>query len=452
MAFIKIKAGFDIPIKGSPKGEPRTITSDSRVAIDLSCFDDIKLKLLVKVGELVKIGDPIAMDKLLNKRVFISHTSGTIIEIIRGEKRRVLYVVVQPDGKDEALKLDPFKLKKATKEKVIERLLVGGAFTFIRKRPCDTLANPTKLPRTIFLQGLESAPFRPDPIMHINGFEEEFQTGLQALEKIVAGNVHLVTRPESKLAYYADDVNIHSHSAVGPHPIANPSIHIEHIDPITNPTDVIWTLHVRDVVKIGALINGKFIHEKVIGIGGEGIDEKDRRYYRIKEGSSLQVLLANKQIKEDCTIISGDPLCGKEVKMDGFIGFFDLALSIIPNSQKREMLHFFRLGKKKFTTTHTYLSGFFQKMSQKFSMNSLIHGEERPFIDGAVYDKVMPLTVPTMPFLKALLEKDYEKAVELGLLEVSAEDFALASFICPSKIDHIGIVDRGLKEYASHYL
>jgi len=42
------------------------------------------------------------------------------------------------------------------------------------------------------------------------------------------------------------------------------------------------------------------------------------------------------------------------------------------------------------------------------------------------------------------MANNYEKAIELGLLEVNVEDFALPSFVCPSKIDMMQIVKQGL--------
>ncbi|MCB1108387.1 MAG: NADH:ubiquinone reductase (Na(+)-transporting) subunit A, partial [Chlamydiia bacterium] len=74
------------------------------------------------------------------------------------------------------------------------------------------------------------------------------------------------------------------------------------------------------------------------------------------------------------------------------------------------------------------------------------------FVDGSYYDRVMPMRIPTMPLIKALLAEDFEKALSLGLLEVDAEDFALPAFICPSKIAMPEIVKRAQQFYAEQYL
>lgn len=81
-----------------------------------------------------------------------------------------------------------------------------------------------------------------------------------------------------------------------------------------------------------------------------------------------------------------------------------------------------------------------------------MHGEERAFVDGAIYDRVMPLPIETMLLVKMLLTEEYEKGEALGLLGVHPEDFALPTYVCPSKIEMTEIVKEGLKAYALQYL
>ena len=64
----------------------------------------------------------------------------------------------------------------------------------------------------------------------------------------------------------------------------------------------------------------------------------------------------------------------------------------------------------------------------------------------------MELDVPTMQLVKAVMAEDYDMAEELGLLAVDGEDFALPSFVCPSKIDMTDIIKGGLKAHAAEVL
>ncbi|MCF7806371.1 MAG: NADH:ubiquinone reductase (Na(+)-transporting) subunit A [Simkaniaceae bacterium] len=439
-------------MKGEPTDEIDEDLNTNLIGHDVSKYHDIKFKLLVHENDFVHIGQPLLCDKSNPERVFVSHASGVISNIIRGDKRRLHAIVVKRDASEKQVELPP--LKKLSKDTVIQRMLQGGAFFFIRKRPCDVLADPKKLPRTIFVQGLESAPFRPKADRHVIGFENDFVYGMRALSKIVAGNIHFIGSPDSELFKLIENVEVTLHSAMGPHPIANPSIHIEKIDPIHSPSDEIWTVHVSHVVYIGALMQGRIHCEQLISMAGEGVHLKNRKLYRDRKRADILSLCKDKLCSDSqIELIAGDPLTGRSLQHEmGFLAADEYVISALLKSQKREILHFIRIGKEKLTLSRGYLSRFLRPLRQRFTMTNLLHGEERAFIDGRIYDRVMPLRIPTMPLIKALLAEDYEAACELGLLEIAPEDFALAAFICPSKIDHMGTIRRGLNIYASQYL
>ncbi len=80
----------------------------------------------------------------------------------RGERRKILEVVVEPAAKDEYLEFkvgDPAGMKR---EQIIDVLLESGMWTLVRQRPYSVIANPEKTPRDIFISGFDSAPLAPD--------------------------------------------------------------------------------------------------------------------------------------------------------------------------------------------------------------------------------------------------------------------------------------------------
>jgi Na+-transporting NADH:ubiquinone oxidoreductase subunit A len=58
----------------------------------------------------------------------------------------------------------------------------------------------------------------------------------------------------------------------------------------------------------------------------------------------------------------------------------------------------------------------------------------------------MPMRIMTDYLVRAVLAHDIDEAVKLGLLETDPEDFALCAFACPSKMDLVKIIHRGLAE------
>lgn len=453
MAHIKIKNGLDIPIKGKPSGEVRPLDKPPWVALNLSSFDDTKFRMLARRGDTVRIGQPIAQDKAVPERMFVSPGSGKIKETRRGLKRRVLEVVVELDTKEEYEELGGINIQTADKESIIAKLLQGGLFASIRMRPCSVLANPSHTPSRIFVKAIESAPFAPSAEMQIKGHEKEFQAGLLALSKLTSGAVHLVYRKGTDCDAFVNAENVEKHTAEGPHPVANHSVHIHHIDPIEKNNEVVWTVTAYDVVCIGVLLTTGRVHtDRVISIAGTGILPEMRGYYKARAGYPVEKLIDTRNAQGILRHVSGDLLTGDKVEVEGSLGFqHNTFCSILENNQ-REFLHFFRLGLGKFSASKAYLSGFLNSKSKEYEFTTNQHGEERAFVDGRIYDKVMPLQISTMHLVKAILADDFDLAEELGILEVDSEDFALPTFVCPCKVEMSDILKSALKDYAKEII
>ena len=453
MAHIRINNGLDIPIKGKPVGEVRPLDKPEWVSLNLSSFDDTKFRMLAKRGDTVRIGQPIAQDKAVPERMFVSPGSGKIKETRRGLKRRVLESIIELDNKEEYEELGGINIQTASREDIISKLLKGGLFANIRMRPCSILANPKDTPSRIFVKALESAPFAPPAEMQIEGYEKEFQAGLLALSKLTSGSVHLVYRKGTSCEAFINAENVEKHTAEGPHPIANHSVHIHHIDPIEKNNEIVWTVTAYDVVCIGVLlITGRIHTDRVISIAGTGILPEMRGYYKARAGYPVEKLIDTRNSQGILRHVSGDLLTGDKVEVKGSLGFqHNTFCSILENSE-REFLHFFRLGLGKFSASRTYLSGFLNTENKEYDFTTNQHGEERAFVDGRIYDKVMPMQISTMHLVKAVLANDFDLAEELGILEVDSEDFALPTFVCPCKVEMSDILKVALKDYAKEII
>lgn len=461
MVHIKVNRGLNIPIKGEPTGNPKplipggevsALRAPHQIGLDLTSFDELKFKVLAHVGDKVKLGQPLVEDKDCPGRCFVSPAGGVVREIRRGLKRRLLDVIIELDKQEEIEQSPVIQLSQISSQDLIERLKSGGLFTHIYQRPFNFLANPNKVPRSIFVKAIESAPFTPSAELQVAGYEKEFQTGLDALAKLTQGPVHLVYRQDTTSRAFLDAQGVQKHTVEGPHPSAHVSLHIERIDPIRSVDDVVWTVDTLAVIAIGYFIeHGQYFTSRIVSIAGPGIIEGQTGYFKVREGYPISALLAGRLKKEPVRLISGNPLTGHEVGPEDFLGYHDTVFCVIPENTKREFMHFFRLGTDKYTFSKTYLSGHLDA-ERKYDFTTNQHGEHRPFIDSTLYDKVMPLNIPTMHLVKAILADDYDLASELGLLEVDSEDFALPSFVCPSKIDMTEIIKKGLRRYAADVL
>lgn len=457
MVHIKVARGLDIPIKGKPFGTIQPLTGSGeassqkkpeRLALDLASFE-MRFHLLAKVGAQVAIGEPIAEDKLCEGRYFVSPAGGTISEIRRGLKRAITAITIDVEQEEKYFSFPTLDPEKASRAELVERLKEGGIFSKIRKRPLDKLANPAEIPKRIFVKAVETAPFTPKSEWQVEGYEVAFQAGLTALGKLTTGKVHLVFQFESRYEPFLNGKNVILHTIEGPHPAGNHSIHIESIDPILGIEDVVWTLTAHDVTCIGhLLLEGRIRHDRVISIAGPGLLPGRAGYFKIRDGFPISRLISGRIEKKPMRLISGNPLTGHQVSPEDFLGFFDFEFSVVPENIERQFLHFFRLGIDKYSFSKAYLSGHLDNKNREYSFNTSLHGEHRAFVDSSLYDKVQPLRIPTIPLVKAILAEDFELAEKLGLLAIAPEDFALPTFVCPSKVEMVEIVKKGLKRYA----
>lgn len=463
MAHIKITKGLDIPIDGKPEGHVKSFIPGGEVSplehpqlisLNLKSFQDLKFKLLVKPDDVVKLGQPLVEDKSAPGRMFVAPAAGVIKEIRRGFKRSLLDIVIAvAQEKEEYQEYSKMRVEDTSRETLIERMKEGGIFSHIYARPFQRLADPQKLPRSIFVKAIESAPYVPHAEMQVEKHEREFQIGLDALAKLTDGPVHLVYRAGSHCKAFTNAQHVQKHTAEGPHPIGNVSVHIQALDPIKKADDMIWTIHARDVVALGYLLEqGRCYVERVISIAGPGILPGQTGYFRCRQGYPVSPLLAGRIHKGSQRFVSGEPLTGRKIEEEDFLGFEDDVFCVIPENYSREFLHFFRLGMDKYSFSKTYLSGHLNNTHREYYFTTNQHGEHRAFIDSTLYDQVQPLAVPTMLLVKAVMAEDYELAESLGLLEVVGEDFALPSFVDPSKIEMNEIISKGLKRYASEVL
>lgn len=455
MTHLKITKGLDIPILGKPHGPVQELIGSgsaspiqpTTIALDLRPFEEVKFKILVKPGDVVTIGQPLAEDKSSPGRLFCSPAGGIIKEVRRGYKRSLLDIVIEVASKEEFYKHSTISISQATREQMIGALLAGGLFAHIHSRPFNRLADPSKSPRTIFVKAVESAPFVPPAELQVTGHEEEFQAGLTALSKLTTGSVNLVYRADSNNSAFTQAKDVQKHTIEGPHPIGTHSLHIQSIDPIQSIDDIIWTLNVNDVIAIGHLLTkGHYYTDRIISIAGPGVLPERVGYFKGRMGLPISSLTSGRLVKGPTRFVSGDPLMGKKVTMDDYLGFYHDTFCVIPENTHREFLHFFRLGSDKYTFSRAYLSGHLKDREYFFDTNQ--HGEHRPFIDSTLYDEVMPLPISTMLLVKAVMAEDFERAEKLGLLDVDSEDFALPTFVCPSKMEMTDIIKNGLNLYA----
>ena len=439
---ILIKKGLDIKLKGAAEKTSEKAILSNFYTLRPEDFHGVIPKLISKVGSKVKAGEPVFYDKSNEDVKFVSPVSGEIIDIERGEKRKILTIKIEADKTQSFVDYGALDLNKADAAAVKTRLLESGCWVFVKQRPYDVIANPNKSPKAIFISGYASAPLAADLDFTLKGKEKELQAAVTALGKLTEGQVH-VSVGKSSNSPLAGLSGITLHKVSGPHPSGNVGTLINKIDPV-NKGEVVWTLNAQDLVIIGELLlTGKFNAERVVALVGSSVEKP--RYFVTKIGSEVATMVYDKGISKDANvrIISGNVLSGKQVKPDGNLDYYSNVITVIPEGDDYE---FFGWNKPIFNKISTSRALTFSWLNPKkeYDLNTNTNGEHRAFVVTGSYEEVFPLDIYPMQILKACMYKDLDEMELLGMYEVAPEDFALTEFICVSKQPHQKIIREGL--------
>ena len=439
---IRIKKGLDIKLVGEASLTKGNAIKSNFFSIKPEDFHSLTPKLVVKAGVKVKAGEPIFYNKSNESIQFVSPVSGEVTEIIRGEKRRILEVKIQADKTQTYLDHGKIEVKSAKAEAIKAKLLASGCWPFIMQRPYDVIANPEQTPKGIFVSAYASAPLAADYDFVLTGKQAELQAAVTALSKLTDGNVNVSVSKDSH-SPFTNLEDVVTHKVSGPHPSGNVGTLINKIDPI-NKGEVVWTVTPQDLVIIGELLlTGKFNAERIVALAGSGIQEP--RYLVTKIGSEIATMVYDRGIEKEANvrIISGTVLSGKEIKPDGFLGYYSNVVTVIPEGDDYE---FFGWNKPVFEKVSTSRALTFSWMTpnKKFDLNTNTNGEHRAFVLTGTYEEVFPLDIFPMQILKACMYQDLDEMEALGMYEVAPEDFALTEFVCVSKQPHQKIIREGL--------
>lgn len=441
--MIKIKKGIDIHLVGEAKKEMK-VYEPALYAIKPLDFIGVVPKMHVAEGDDVKVGTVLFHDKKNEGIFFTSPVSGKVKAIVRGEKRVILQVVVESDGKYEAIDFGKAEPSKLTRNEVIEKMVQSGTWTMLRQRPYSTIANPQDEPKCVVVSMFDTAPMAPDNNFIVAGKMESIKAGVEALAKLTNGKVYLnVNSSETKKALEALNFsakNVSVNEFQGPHPAGNVSTQLNVLSPI-NKGETVWYTYAQNLVAIGNLfLTGNYDSNRVVAFTGSEV--KEPAYYQTRIGADMLGLYSN-ITSENVRIISGNVLTGKKINGDNFLGFYDSQISVIPEGDHYQLFGWLAPNFKKFTSTNTMGASLCKKSRKVLDTN--LNGGIRPLIMTGNFEKVFPFDIYPMQLIKACIIKDIDQMEELGIYEIDAEDFALCEVIDPSKTPIQQIIREGLE-------
>jgi len=352
---IKIKKGLDIQLKGKAEKVLVNLGMSANYAVKPTDFEGLTPKLLVKAGHEVKIGSPLFYDKYRPEILITSPVSGTVLEINRGERRRILEVIIKADeksGYESFKKANPNDLQK---DEVKENILKSGLWPTIRQRPYAIIANPADTPKAVYISGFDSAPLAPDYEFALKDQLDDFQAGVDAIKKMTEAKINLSLHQDINEGGFLKSVKgVELYKFSGPHPASSIGVQINNIEPL-NKGEIVWYINPMDVAKIGKLFNeGIYDSSKIIALTGSEV--KMPQYFKVTAGAEILSIVRDNVESGDVRYISGNVLTGEKVEKTNFLGFYDYQLTIIPEGNKPEFLGWGTPGFGKFSMTRTFFS------------------------------------------------------------------------------------------------
>jgi NADH:ubiquinone oxidoreductase, Na(+)-translocating, A subunit len=438
---IRLRKGLDIKLKGRAKKQTMPLESSKLYAIVPDDFVGVTPKMAVKAGDHVKAGETLFVNKNSEEVRFASPVSGTVKSIERGDRRKILYVSVEADDEQTFADFGTKDIQTLDGEGVKKALLEAGLFGYINQLPYAVSTTPDTEPKAIFVSALRDKPLQGDFEYELEGQGQAFQTGLTALSKIA--KVYLSIGAQQNCKALTEAKNVELTVFDGPCPAGNVGVQVNHLSPV-NKGEVVWTVDPTAVIFFGRLFQtGKVDLTRVVAVAGSKV--KEPAYVKALVGTPIKDIVAGRlTATEHVRILNGNPLTGTIAGDNAFLGAHTSEVVAMPEGDDvDEMAGWIMPRFNQFSTSRSYFSWLFGK-KKEYDLDARIKGGKRNIIMSGEYDSVLPMDIYGEYLIKAIITGNIDKQEQLGIYEVSPEDFALAEFVDSSKQPLQQIVRNGL--------
>ena len=440
MAIHKIRKGLDLPISGEPRQTIEDAPSTSRVALMASDYIGMKPRMAVKVGDVVKRGQLMFEDRKADDVRYTAPGAGTVVAINRGARRALQSLVIELNERaggpspDDQVVFEHYTGKPVTelgREQIQALLFESGLWTSLRTRPFSKVPSPNSKPTALFITAADTNPLAPRVDVVLEGHEDTFCVGLEAIKRLCEGPVYLCKGQNSRVgAYEVEDIRVEEFQ--GAHPAGLVGTHIHFLQPV-HLGKTVWHINYQDVLAIGRLFTtGQLDVSHVVALAGPAV--KKPRLLRTRIGANLDELTDGELKSGENRVISGSVLSGRKADGEalGYLGRYHHQISCLAEDRERVFFGWLSLGAKMFSLIPTHIGRF---VTKKFDFTTTTHGSKRDMVPIGLFEKVMPLDIMPTFLLRSLMSGDRERAIDLGCLELDEEDLGLCTFVDPGKND-----------------
>lgn len=440
---IKIKKGLDLPLAGAPDASRTApVLSVSELALSPDDYTGLTPKVDVKPGQKVAAGLALWHAKEDDALCVVSPCCGTVTDVVRGERRKVLRVVIKPEKSEKSDNAAKASIAMpAQAAEAAELLARNGLLAMMRQRPYDTVPASKVLPRDIFVTSFDSAPLAYTPV-YGDAEMKYLEAAVKLLGVITPGAVYIGRRSS---AHMPDVPGAEMVDIAGPHPAGLAGTLIDAIKPV-NKGETVWTLSADTLYKIGTLLlDGRVDWTCRVSVCGPCVAHPC--VVEALPGTPVEVLLqaagGTVDNGRNLRYISGNVLTGARVEAAGFLHWPYTQLTVIAEGDDvDEFMGWASLAPSRMSSSPSYPGSWFKRL---FRPDARVRGGRRAMIQSGIYDSMIPLDIMPEYLIKAINAGDIENMERLGIYEVAPEDFALAEYADSSKQPLQNIVRKGLE-------
>ena len=437
MEEIKITKGFKPALAGKPDLSRIHLPDPETVGVSVMDIPYIRPRILVKENDPVRTGTPLFCDKRNQRIQYVSPATGSVQNIIFGDRRRLKEIVIRLEKKDDFIQFETLSrdtLEKIQKSNLIRLLQEGGLWPCFRQFPFKDTADPDHEPAMIIVSMNGNDPFSPHPAAVLENEAAAFEFGIRVLHQLTSRIV--ISSRQSSLDRLNGFKTHITHKISDVYPFWDPGVVLYRLKTSSRENQS-WCISAEHLTLIGKfLLLGIYPVKRVFTVTRSN-DQKPHIIAR--QGSPIATLAGS---LPDQSIITTGRFNGRQVDLDSHMGFFETTLNIIQNNSKEELFGFITPGISKPSASRTFLSSFFKTRTEQ---DCNLHGEERACVNCGYCAKICPVDLDPSFIMKAILSDDIEDALSFGLLDCCR--CGLCSYACPSKIELTHLLSDGINAY-----
>ena len=444
---IRIRRGFDLPIKGEPQQTIEPARPAAVVGVLGRDYLGLKPTMHVKEGDRVRLGQPLFSDRRHPDVTITAPGAGHVSTVRRGARRVLQALIIELEGSDEEVfrHWSPGELPTLDRDLVVENLARSGLWCALRTRPWSRIPDPQNAPHAVFINAMDTNPLAPDPVVVIGEAREDFVNGVAVLSRLTSGKTFLCKAPGADVPAPESLPDLEVAEFSGPHPAGLVGTHIHFLYPV-GPDRTVWHIAYPDVIAVGRLFTtGRLDPTRVVSLAGPMV--KRPRLLRTRLGAHIEPLVVDElEDRIEGRVLSGSVWSGyRATGWSGFLGRYHKQVTVLAEGRRREFIGWLNPAGEKVSATRAFLSSF-SPASRRYSFTTSQNGSPRAMVPIGSYERVMPLDILPTQLLRALVVGDTDEAQRLGALELDEEDLALCTFVCPGKYDYGPVLRTRLEQ------